>query len=86
MRFARQCGARVWAALRPLARDTEPTAEGEASGSLSLPTKRNLRARIRARQHPTEPTYERHKILPVETEEDRPCDERDKRDGREKNL
>ena len=32
MRFARQCGARVWAALRPLAlaRDTEPTAKGEA--------------------------------------------------------
>lgn len=34
MRFARQCGARVWAALRPLARDTEPTAEGEALLSL----------------------------------------------------
>ena len=48
MRFARQCGARVWAALRPLAlaRDTEPTArEGEAPCARS-PSRSALRSNV----------------------------------------
>lgn len=82
MRFARQCGARVWAALRPLARDTEPTAEGEASlvPSPSLSSSSSHRTKP-SRAVPEDDDIRSTRAEPQESKlkEIRPCETNEKR-------
>lgn len=82
MRFARQCGARVWAALRPLARDTEPTAEGEASlvPLVSLSSSSSHRTKP-SRAVPEDDDIRSTRAEPQESKlkEIRPCETNEKR-------